>query len=311
MASWLDQVMGPSPAPRVVSMTRNSGGNAPQFPEQAGGGSPTLQYDIQSLLKNLQGSFDKSNAAGQEQYQNLLSAVGGTGDKVSGLYKQAGDMTANFGNTARQEIDTGRVQQLGTSEQDLMSRGLGNTTIRSSVRRGINSDAQRNRASVDEMVNRQRAGLMTQQAGAEMGMGQMLGDAILSKQNIGPEAGMYAQLIESLTRAGGSQGEAGGSGGGYSGSGGGGGFGAGVGGGSGGGGGGFGSGGGSAAPGMAGVYSASNPSGNNATSDGWSNWNLSSPNFTRMNANRSDYDIESMSRPGYQGRKYRYRRKGS
>lgn len=199
MPTWLDNVFGPRQSGRVVSVTRNA---PPQMPQQQPGGG----FDLNALLKQMQGQYDASNKAGLEQYQHLMDAVNGVQGSVlgaGGLYDQAGNALTNMGTTARSRIAENTIKQKGVSDQDLQGRGLYNTTIASSVNRGIESDAERANQAVDEQVGQARAGLATQRAGATMDIGRLMADSILSRRNEGPDASMYANLIASLARNGG------------------------------------------------------------------------------------------------------------
>jgi len=76
-------------------------------------------------LKDILGRQDEAqkvaDEANEARYQDILSLIGG------------------LGATGRERISRSMERNLAQSEQDLTSRGLGNTTIRSSVRRGIMS----------------------------------------------------------------------------------------------------------------------------------------------------------------------------
>lgn len=200
-ANWLEQIMGPTPAPRVVSvMSRPRALNRPNTAQQSGGAQP---FDIQELLRRMEAERTSANTAGLERYNNLLSTVSGVGSRIGGLYDQAEGLMAGMGGTANRRIEENRVRSLAESEQDLVSRGLGNTTIRNSARRGVNADAENARADVAERIAGARAGLLTQRAGAEMDQGRLMADSILSRRDESPDASLYAQLIANLARSGG------------------------------------------------------------------------------------------------------------
>lgn len=203
MASWLDDVLGPKPAPQTVSMTRAP---APQMPQSNAGMLPP-GFDIASLLKKMQEDNDAMNKSGMAQYGNLMKTVNGVQGSVlgkGGLYDQASALQTNMGQTQNRAIDTAAVQGKATSDQDLISRGLGNTTIRSTAQRGIDSDATAARSAVAEQVAAAKAGLLTQRAGATQNIGNMRGDAILSKTSTpSNNSALYAQLIQQLMANGG------------------------------------------------------------------------------------------------------------
>lgn len=162
-------------------------------------------FDLQALLKQLEEQQAAVNQSGLERYQNLLSSVAGTKESVMGSFGQAQGLAAGMGTTGQAQIAADRTRQMGASEQGLVSRGLGNTTIRAAARRGINSDAERASQDLRERVTGQQAGLLTQQAGAQADMGRLESSAILSRQDIGPPMDLYASLIQSLAARGGLQ----------------------------------------------------------------------------------------------------------
>lgn len=141
---------------------------------------------------------DKANKDSLAQYQKLLQQAQQTTQNVGSLYGQAQQSVQNVGDQAKQRAGQQNQQQLAQAQQSLISRGLGNTTVLDSANRGINSDYAMNLGDIDEQQARLRSGLLTQQAGAEMGLGQFNADAILSRQNVGPDLGMYTQLLQAL-----------------------------------------------------------------------------------------------------------------
>lgn len=203
-ASWLTDVLGPSHS-RTVSVTRNNmPSSTPPPPAQMSGGDQ--RFSLNNLLGQMQGQFDQANTAGLEQYKNLMNTVSGVNSRVlgaGGLYDQAGAGLATMGNTARNRISQGATRAKAEASQDLVSRGLSNTTIGASMNRGIDSDAEFANQGVDESVNNARSGLALSRAGAEGDLGRFTADSILSKRNEGPDQAMYANLIAQLARSGG------------------------------------------------------------------------------------------------------------
>ncbi len=201
MANWLTDAMGEKPASRVVSRTTTG---APSMP--TGGAGLPPGFDLAGLLAKLDAEQKASNASGMNQYKNLLGVAGGVKQNVlgsGGLYDQAAAMQTGMGNTQNAQINAAETQGKAQSDQDLINRGLGNTTVRSTAQRGISSDAQTARNSVAESVANAKSGLLTQKAGATQQIGAMQGDAILSKTNTTDNAALYAQLIQQLMANGG------------------------------------------------------------------------------------------------------------
>lgn len=201
MANWLTDVLGPTPAPRNVSMTRQG---APSMPTPGAGGIPG--FNIQDLIARMEAESNKANTDSLAQYRNLMKMTKGEQERVigpGGYYDQAAGLQSGMGATQNAAIDAATVKGKASSEQDLISRGLGNTTIRSSVNRGIESDAQRAKNSVAEQVATAKAGLLTQKAGADQEIGRLRADSLLSRTNMPPNMNAYMQLLQQLAASGG------------------------------------------------------------------------------------------------------------
>jgi hypothetical protein len=156
------------------------------------------QLNIQALLGQIEAAQKQANDAGLERYQNLLNAVSGTKNSVLGAFGAAEGNLAGMGNSEVARIAQDRARQLAGSDQALISRGLGNTTVRNAARRGIVSDSSRAMSDVAERVATAKAGLNTQKAGALGDLGRLEADSILSRQDIGPPTDLYASLIQQL-----------------------------------------------------------------------------------------------------------------
>jgi len=170
-------------------------------------------FDVRGLLKSLQANFNAFNTAGLEQYKGLMDLTKGLNASVmgpTGLYSQAFNQISQLGGTAARDIATREKQTLAQTEQDLVNRGLGNTTIRTNARRAVSNDATRARTTLAESLAGQRAGLLERQAGTALGLGQLTGDFMLSRQLVPPDLGTYAGLLQALAANGGAGGNAGG-----------------------------------------------------------------------------------------------------
>lgn len=152
----------------------------------------------QKLIDDLMGSQAESREAGETRYQELMDLMSRLTGQVGGTYDAALGEMEGMGTAGRTRIGEGRTRALAESEQDLMSRGLGNTTIRSSVRRGVKSDYERQLQELNERVSGQRSGLLQQRAGAEMDLGRLGIDTRLSRQDVGPDVSQYLSLIQML-----------------------------------------------------------------------------------------------------------------
>ena len=125
---------------------------------------PRINYD--DIIRQIEGAQKKANDANLARYRDLLAHIDSLGQQVgsAGTYGQAESYIQNIGNAARQRIAQTGIQQKGLADQDLISRGLGNTTIRTSAMRGIASDTERQMQAADEMEMTAKAGLMERRA---------------------------------------------------------------------------------------------------------------------------------------------------
>lgn len=156
------------------------------------------QAQIDNLIEQFTQSREQANQANRQRYQELLNTIGQLEQETQGLYGQAFETVAGLGDAERRRIQEQQQKQLAATEQDLINRGLGSTTIRQTARRGIQSDAAEARQSLMERLAQQRTGLLQNQAGALMQTGQMEAQAIEGRTDQGPAASRYAQMVQQL-----------------------------------------------------------------------------------------------------------------
>ena len=173
-----------------------------------------MAFDLNAFLQQMQQQYQQSNQAGLEQYGNLMRGINDMGGRIASTYDRAAQGLVGMGDTERARIGEGMTQNLAASEQDLMSRGLGNTTVRDTTRRGIRSDADRSMADVAERVAGARSNLEMNRANSQLQVGRTWADAVLSRQNQGPDLSSMMGLIQNLAASGGMGGGSGGGGGG-------------------------------------------------------------------------------------------------
>lgn len=145
---------------------------------------------LNDLIAQFRQQSTAANHAGEKQYNNLLNTVSGAKSDVAGLFSQ-------LGKTGETRIAQNQAQARGHAEQDLINRGLGNTTIRQNVLGGVDRDAEQARQQLNE-------GIAAQKIGSTMNLAQMYGDALLSKQNVGPDPNML-NIIQQLGSMGGTR----------------------------------------------------------------------------------------------------------
>lgn len=102
-----------------------------------------------------------------------------------------GELT-NLGRTAAADLSAQYTALSGQAAQDLTSRGLGNTTVASSVQRGLAFDKARADVALSESVGRQRADYLSQIGLAGL---DYRGRAAAQYAGLGAQgAGVYAQF---------------------------------------------------------------------------------------------------------------------
>jgi hypothetical protein len=116
--------------------------------------------DIKALMKQYTDAQEKANAENEKRYQQAL-----------GLYD-------TLGKSGAEDITKQTGQQQAGARQNLVERGLGNTTIGSSVATGIASQGQSNLLRLQESLASQKAGLMER------------------RNDQGPNLGLYANLLQ-------------------------------------------------------------------------------------------------------------------
>ena len=159
---------------------------------------------IEGLTSQFQEAQQQANEANRERYQNLLDTIAGLQERVlgeGGTYAEAMELMQGTGASARRRVARQRTKQYGRAEQDLISRGLGNTTVRESVRRGIGRQAEQQMQQIDEQVAQRLAGLLRERASMETQIGRLRTQAIQSRQDQGPNTGQYLQLLQQLASA--------------------------------------------------------------------------------------------------------------
>lgn len=142
----------------------------------------------------------EARQSAEERYKDILNRFAGTKEQVLGSFGAALGEADTFGQTARQAVQEATARQRAQAEQDLVSRGLANTTVQQSVQRGITADAMRARTGIEEDVARQRSGLLTQRAETEQQLGRLGIDTALSRRDEQPDSATYLNLLRALNR---------------------------------------------------------------------------------------------------------------
>jgi hypothetical protein len=173
---------------------RKGGGMA----KNKGKGGKNVRKLLKQLLEQLQTGETQAREAGEKQYQNLLESITGLKSQVGGTFGRAEQMLGQIGEAQRRRVTEAGTQAKAASRQDLVSRGLGNTTVVDAVQRGIDTDTQRAMGELAGQEAAQALGLLTQRAGSQRQLGALEADAILSRQIEPPRTSEYLSLIEAL-----------------------------------------------------------------------------------------------------------------
>lgn len=168
----LQRSFGGPAQPRIVSQRSRGGG---------GGGGRGFARFMQEQNK-------LSTARNQQMMQQMQQAQGRA-------RKAFGEARTQLGNTASSSIQRLREQgerSQGSAEQDLVSRGLGNTTIRTNVKRGITADVQRGETDIQSQLSQMMSNLSGQEAQFEMQTAQQ------GLQGFGMQSGGMEQFFQLL-----------------------------------------------------------------------------------------------------------------
>ena len=170
-----------------------------------------------------QGAYNNALAMNQSNYQNVIggyqrllsqqtTAQQAIQSGYRNLYNDVVTRVEGIGRARAEQINRSSAAQLAASSQQLIDRGLGNTTIQSSVNRGVEADRNLAQLQLSDQVAERTAGYMSnlglaglsaQERGLNdtnrIGLSQLgFMDSVQARY---PDAGMYAQLAQGLGAA--------------------------------------------------------------------------------------------------------------
>lgn len=154
---------------------------------------------LQSLMDQITESQKKANAANEKRYADLIQNLTNLSQQIvgeGGTFSQAQNLINTIGQAAQTQIQEQAAKAQGQSEQDLVSRGLGATSIRESAKRGIMSDKTKALQAQAESEAAQKANLLTQKAGFQLNLGSLLSNAMQNRTDQGPDLGLYSSLLQ-------------------------------------------------------------------------------------------------------------------
>jgi hypothetical protein len=121
----------------------------------------TQQNQFANAANGVQNGFNSLGATQNQAYNNLVGNLAQGQQGINQGYNNVENQVMNnlslLGSTQAQDINQAYQQQAADAQQNLVNRGLGNTTIGSSVGAGIGFNRQRalmgNAANTQQMVN--------------------------------------------------------------------------------------------------------------------------------------------------------------
>lgn len=158
------------------------------------------QINFQDVIRRFEEQQAAANEANLQRFRQLTELLTNLGTQTQGTYADVLAQVQNVGDVARQRAQQDALRLQGRSEQDLIDRGLGNTTIRSSVQRGIASDAELNQQQIDEQQALLRSGVMERGAQSNIQTTGMLANMIEGRNDVAPDLGLYSQLLQAAAQ---------------------------------------------------------------------------------------------------------------
>ena len=135
---------------------------------------------LQQLMNQYQQSYDQAKAANQNRY-----------DEIKNYYftrqKQGQGYIDAMSNQSKQDLANQYQANLGHTDQSLISRGLGNTTVKESINRGLMGDYNAELRRLNDATLGRRLSTFSGLSGDTLGFMERRNDAY-------PDMGMLSQL---------------------------------------------------------------------------------------------------------------------
>lgn len=155
------------------------------------------------LLEQMQGQQDEANAANEQRYSDILQQIRDTMGTVGGTYGDIDELLGTLGKSQKRDIRKSTKRRKAQTEQDLISRGLGSSTIRESMFQRHDEEKDRANLSLFESLSGQRAGALMGRAGSEERLGGLLASMMERRTDQGPDMGQLSRLMEMMGQGGG------------------------------------------------------------------------------------------------------------
>ncbi len=217
MASMMNLTLPSQPQPAApFAPQQPQSGIAGGLPFGSMGQNASMPTDLASLGTHYASAYNSALAMNSSNYTNILAGYQQTlgqqtkaQDAIAGgytdLYNNVLGQLGNQGQTQRNQINRDYASGLGRAGQQLIDRGLGNSTVQSSVNRGFEADRAMAGNALNEQVARQYADYASRLGTAGLdyrnqanmqntGQSNRQLDWMNSVNSPYPDAGMYSQL---------------------------------------------------------------------------------------------------------------------
>lgn len=148
-------------APAIPGTTAPTGtaGTLPQIPPAASpGGTSGPDPTVMQLSQQYQDMTNAANAANEARYQEIRGGYAQRESDTASAFAQQTDQD-------KQDIDRSYDRERSRANQDMVNRGLGNTTVRESTLRGLTEDQNAAHRRLSDAKLLQRLGLSNQLSG--------------------------------------------------------------------------------------------------------------------------------------------------
>lgn len=188
------------------------------LPFQAPNVSSAYNGTLGGIGSALQSGYNNAFAMNQAMYGNIMAgyqqtgaaqqaAFGGIQKGFKNLYGNVMSGIQGTDAAAQQQIKDLYAQQQGTANQGLINSGLGNSTVMSSVGRGLTADESKAQVNLANQMAQLKAGYQSSigQAGLQSRMGMAEANTQEANQQLGfmnsismpyPDASQYSQLAQ-------------------------------------------------------------------------------------------------------------------
>jgi hypothetical protein len=157
--------------------------------------------NITDIIGQLQAGQNSANAANQQRYQQGMGVLGRSAGQARGYYDEALRQSKRIGRKSREDVNKG-AQRLGAKQtQNLISSGLGNTTIMGSMMRGVEAERQSGLLAAREASAGRQMGLAMDRGGLEYDIGGRKADYIASRYDNAPDPAAYTGLMQQAAAA--------------------------------------------------------------------------------------------------------------